>query len=457
MENREVSFQKLLDLLKSEIANISYNVWFSNFELYDITEDTLYFKTDSYRKNYIKQHYIDQINENVVKSFEFPYNVEIISDEDIQEIEASKNQLKKNNIVNKEENIDNNINRVGTNLNPNLTFDNYVVGKTNLEAQLNGLQVAENPGTLYNPLFIYGKSGLGKTHLMHAIGNFIVENSNKKVLYISCEDFTEDFLQICRTTGNESNEIYNKFKDKYRNVDVLIIDDIQRLAKKTATQDEFFNTFESLYKTSKQIIIASDTSPNDLKEFEDRLKTRFVWGLTVTINPPDLELKKKILKNKMAGHEVGKQIPDNVLDYIANNSPNDVRHLEGAINRLYSCIAMFSPPKIDLDFAKESLKDFLGNDIYTYNSIGKIQKAVADYYELTVETLKSKKRKAEITNPRQVAMYLCKLKTEECLEKIGLEFNRDHATVIHGCNKVENELKTNPQLKKDIQAILEKI
>ena len=456
MGNREVSFQKLLDLLKSEIANISYNVWFSNFELYDITEDTLYFKTDSYRKNYIKQHYIDQINENVVKSFDFPYNVEIISDEDIQEIEKNKNKSKKN-TVEIEENININSNRVGSNLNPNLTFDNYVVGKTNLEAQLNGLQVAENPGTLYNPLFIYGKSGLGKTHLMHAIGNFIVENTNKKVLYISCEEFTDDFLQICRTNGNESNEIYNKFKDKYRNVDVLIIDDIQRLAKKTATQDEFFNTFESLYTTSKQIIIASDTSPNDLREFEDRLKTRFVWGLTVTINPPDLELKKKILKNKMTGHEVGKQIPDNVLDYIANNSPNDVRHLEGAINRLYSCIAMFSPLKIDLDFAKESLKDFLGNDIYTYNSIGKIQKAVADYYELTVETLKSKKRKAEISNPRQVAMYLCKLKTEEGLEKIGLEFNRDHATVIHGCNKVENELKTKPQLKKDIQAILEKI
>ncbi len=457
MENREVSFQKLLDFLKSEIANISYNVWCSNFELYDITEDTLYFKTDSYRKNYIKQHYIDQINENVVKSFDFPYNVEIISDEDIQEIEEIKNKAKNTTNTEKEEDINKNLNRVGTNLNPNLTFDNYVVGKTNLEAQLNGLQVAENPGTLYNPLFIYGKSGLGKTHLMHAIGNFIVENSNKKVLYISCEEFTDDFLQICRTTGNESNEIYNKFKDKYRNVDVLIIDDIQRLAKKTATQDEFFNTFESLYTTSKQIIIASDTSPNDLKEFEDRLKTRFVWGLTVTINPPDLELKKKILKNKMAGHEVGKQIPDNVLDYIANNSPNDVRHLEGAINRLYLCIAMWTPEKIDVEFAKESLKDFLGNDIYTYNSIGKIQKAVADYYQLTVETLKSKKRKAEINNARQVAIYLCKIKTEETLDKIGLEFNRDHATVIHSYDKVNKELKTNPQLKKDIENIKEKI
>ncbi len=457
MENREVSFQKLLDLLKSEIANISYSVWFSNFELYDITDDTLFFKTDSYRKKYIKDHYIDLINDNIVKAFEFPYNIEIISDEDIQEIEKLKTKSKNKANEEKEEDIDTNINRVGTNLNPELTFDNYVVGKTNLEAQLSGLQVAENPGTLYNPLFIYGKSGLGKTHLMHAIGNFIVENTNKKVLYISCDKFIDDFLKICRTQGDEANEIYNNFKDTYRNVDVLIIDDIQRLAKKTATQDEFFNTFESLYTTSKQIIIASDTSPNDLKEFEDRLKTRFVWGLTVTINPPDVELKKKILKNKMAGHEVGKQIPDSVLEYIANNSANDVRHLEGAINRLYLCIAMWTPEKIDVEFAKESLKDFLGNDIYTYNSIGKIQKAVADYYQLTVETLKSKKRKAEINNARQVAIYLCKIKTEETLDKIGLEFNRDHATVIHSYDKVNKKLKTNPQLKKDIENIKEKI
>ena len=460
MENMEVSFQKLKDLIQSELTNISYNTWFSSLELYNYTDDTLLFKTENtYIKDYLKKVYIDQIYDFVIRAFEFPYNIEILTEDDIKELELNKEttnkQIEKS--VDKHKDIDTNINRVGTNLRPNLTFDNYVVGKTNLEAQLNGLQVAEHPGTLYNPLFIYGKSGLGKTHLMHAIGNFIVENSNKKVLYISCEEFTDDFLQIYRTTGNESNEIYNKFKDKYRNVDVLIIDDIQRLAKKTATQDEFFNTFESLYATSKQIIIASDTSPNDLKEFEDRLKTRFVWGLTVTINPPDQELKKKILKNKMAGHEIGKKIPENILDYIADNSPNDVRHLEGAINRLYACISMFSPQKIDLDFAKEALKDFLGNDIYAYNSIGKIQKAVADYYGITVETLKSKKRKAEINNPRQIAMYLCKIKTEETWEKIGLEFNKDHSTVIYGCNKVENELKTNPQLKKEVQEILEKI
>jgi chromosomal replication initiator protein len=245
--------------------------------------------------------------------------------------------------------------------------------------------------------------------------------------------------------------------EKYQNVDVLIIDDIQRLRKKEATQDEFKETFDKLHKMDKQIIIASDTSPNDLKEFEDRLKTRFAWGVIITIDPPDQDLKIKILENKIAGHEAAKKIKKEVLNYIAENSPNNVRHLEGAINRLYACMSMFNPEIVDLEFAKESLKDTLGNDIYSYNSIGKIQKAVADYYGITVETLKSKKRKAEINNPRQIAMYLCKIKTEETWEKIGLEFNKDHSTVIHGCNKVENELKTNPQLKKEIKEITDKI
>ena len=456
MQKMDEKFQNFKEILKNTVTSISYTSWFQNLELYEITDDTIILKSDSeFKRNYIKNQYMDLINESIITAYNFPYEVEIYVEDELKQLKHVKETKKE--IVEEHEDINTNINRVGTNLKENLTFDNYVVGKTNQEAQLMGLQVAENPGTLYNPLFIYGKSGLGKTHLMNAIGNYIVENTNKKVLYITCEQFTDDFQQICRTNGPENNEIYNKFKEKYRNIDVLIIDDIQRLAKKTATQDEFFNTFESLHKSDKQIIIASDTSPNDLKEFEDRLKTRFVWGLTVTINPPDIELKKKILKNKIAGQEAGKKITEQVLDYIADNSPNDVRHLEGAINRLYACISMFSPEKVDLDFAKESLKDYLGNDIYSYNTIGKIQKAVADYYGITVETLKSKKRKAEINNPRQIAMYLCKIKTEETWEKIGLEFNKDHSTVIYGCNKVENELRTNPQLKKEINEILEKI
>lgn len=456
MHEMDEKFQNFKDILKKSLTNISYTTWFSKLELYDITDNTLIIKSDSeFILNYIKNQYMELINESIIQAYNFPYEVELCIEEELQEIKNKKQKK----TIEKEEVIDTNVNRVGTNLNPKLTFDNYIVGKTNQQAQLIGLQVAECPGNLYNPLFIYGKSGLGKTHLMNAIGNYIVENSDKKVLYITSEEFIEDFLQYYRSDSHDDskNKILENFREKYQNVDVLIIDDIQRLRKKEATQDEFKETFDKLHKMDKQIIIASDTSPNDLKEFEDRLKTRFAWGVIITIDPPDQDLKIKILENKIAGHEAAKKIKKEVLNYIAENSPNNVRHLEGAINRLYACMSMFNPEIVDLEFAKESLKDTLGNDIYSYNSIGKIQKAVADYYGITVETLKSKKRKAEINNPRQIAMYLCKIKTEETWEKIGLEFNKDHSTVIHGCNKVENELKTNPQLKKEIKEITDKI
>lgn len=454
MQNNAEKFENFKELLKSSLSIVSYNAWFDQLELYDLTEDTLILKTDlKDRRDYLLKFYIDLINESVIRAFDFPYNVEIYIEEELKNLKTKAKQE----VVEKEEEINKQANRVGTNLRPNLTFENYVVGKSNQQAQLMGLQVAENPGKLYNPLFIYGKSGLGKTHLMNAIGNYIVENSNLKVLYITCEEFTDDFQPIARNKSSIDTDIYEKFKEKYRDVDVLIIDDIQRLAKKPATQDEFFNTFESLNTSNKQIILASDTSPSNLKDFEDRLKTRFIMGLTVTIDPPDIDLKVKILKNKIARQETGKRIKPEVLNYIAENSPNNIRILEGAINRLYAWISMFNNEVVDLEVAKEALKETLGDDIYSYNSIGKIQKAVADYFGITVETLKSKKRKAEINYPRQIAMYLCKIKTEETWQKIGLEFNKDHSTVIYQCNKIEKDLKTNAQLKKEIQEIIDKI
>lgn len=449
------SWTQFMEIIESKIQSVSFKAWFSNLELVEKTDDTLVMKIDQqFKKDYILKNptYIDLIDEAIITTYGIPLNFEIYTEEQLQ------NRVPKQTVVKeKEETVsDIDIKRVGTNLNPNLTFDNYIVGKTNEQAQLMGLCVAEQPGKIYNPLFIYGKSGLGKTHLMNAIGNYIVENTNKKVLYITCEEFTEDFQQIFRNP-DDNTEIFNKFREKYRNVDVLIIDDIQRLARKEKTQDEFFNTFESLHKSNKQIIIASDTSPNDLQAFEDRLKTRFVWGLTITIDPPDLDLKKRILKNKIIGNELASRIKEEALDYIANNSPNDVRHLEGAINRIYACMSMFNPPEVDVEFVKEYLKEFLGSSIYTTNSIGRIQKAVADHYGITVEVLKSKKRKAEINHPRQVAMYLCHMKTEETWERIGLEFNKDHSTVIHGCKKIEDDLKTDTKLQQDIKEITDKI
>lgn len=227
-----------------------------------------------------------------------------------------------------------------------------------------------------------------------------------------------------------------------------MIDDIQFLGGAEKTQHEFFHTFNSLYDSNKQIIISSDRSPDDLKLLEDRLRTRFRWGLTVDIYPPNFELRCKILKDKMAGHEVANLVKDEVIEYIATNCENDVRHLEGAITRLYAYAAIMCPNDINLDFAMDALKDYIGKSIYITNNITKIQKAVADYYKITIEDLKSKKRHANISYPRQIAMYLCRMTTEETIVKIGLEFgNRDHSTVLHSCEKISQELKNNDQLK----------
>ena len=252
----------------------------------------------------------------------------------------------------------------------------------------------------------------------------------------------------------KDSDYIQKFKDKYRNIDVLMIDDIQFLGDAEKTKQEFFHTFNSLYDMNKQIIISSDRSPDDLKMLEERLQTRFSWGLTVNISPPDIELKKRLVKNKMAFHDVAKLVDDDVIEYIASNSENDVRHIEGAVTRLYAYAAMMVPKHIDLDFAVDALKDYLKNSIYLDSNIAKIQKAVANYFEITVEDLKSKKRNAKVNYPRQIAIYLCRTYTEESLIKIGLEFgNRDHSTIIHACDKISNDIKNNQELKNQIKDI----
>ena len=286
---------------------------------------------------------------------------------------------------------------------------------------------------------------------MHAIGNYIKNTMHKKVLYVTSEQFITDFTTI---NMRKNADFIKQFKDKYRSIDVLMIDDIQFLGNAEKTQQEFFHTFNSLYDMNKQIIISSDRSPDDLKLLEERLRTRFSWGLTVNIYPPDIELKKRIIKNKMAGHDVAKLVQDEVIEYIASNSENDVRHIEGAVTRLYAYAAIMVPQKIDLEFANEALKDYLKNSVYLDSNIAKIQKAVADYYKLTIEDLKSKKRSANINYPRQIAIYLCRTYTDESFPKIGLEFgNRDHSTIIHACDKIKEDLQNNNQLKEIIKEI----
>lgn len=441
-----------LEYLKSKTDNISFSIWFKDAELVKVQDRILVIRVPTiYIKDHINQFYTELLEEMIEKCSDVPYEYEVVIQEDLEKEEVKSEPV----II--ESGIDlPKFKEDNSNLNSSYTFDNFVVGDTNRFAATVGLSVAEQPGKVYNPLFIYGKSGLGKTHLMHAIGNYIKKNTQKSVLYVTSDTFISDFTNLYKK-DEEKYELEQRFKDKYRNVDVLIIDDIQFLGGATKTQDEFFNTFNFLHQGQKQIIISSDRSPDDLKVLEDRLKTRFNWGITVNIMPPDYELRLKIIKNKIAGKEASALIKQEVLEFIANNCESDVRHLEGTINRLFAVTAMYSPKEINLEFAQENLKDYIGNSLYITNNIAKIQKAVAEYYDLTVENLKSKKRTANINKARQIAMYLCKMTTEETIERIGLEFNRDHATVIHACDKIDEEYKKNDELKEQVKEIKMKI
>lgn len=440
-----VNWDDILEVIHSKLNPLSYDTWFKETKLICIKNNTMQIEVPmEFHKKILNQTYYDLIEEIVSTVTGTSYDIEFLSAEEIKPLEVLE-------LDEVEEPENKNLN---SNLKPEYTFENFVIGDSNRFAQLAALAVAEQPGKIYNPLFIYGKSGLGKTHLMHAIGNYIVQKSNKKVLYVTSEEFISDFIGINKKDEN-NYDIVSQFKEKYRNIDILMIDDIQFLGGAAKTQQEFFHTFTNLYDSNKQIIISSDRSPDDLKLLEERLLTRFRWGLTANIEPPDFELRCKILKDKMTGHEVAKMVPNEVIEYIATNCENDVRHLEGAITRLYAYAAMMGPKEINLEFAVDALKDYIGKSIYITNDIQKIQKAVADYYHITIEDLKSKKRTSNINYPRQIAMYLCRMTTSETIIKIGLEFgNRDHSTVLHSYDKINNEIQNDEN---NIRQVIEDI
>lgn len=442
------SWDDFLNIIKSKLSSVSYDTWFKDTKLAKITNDEVFIEVPmSFHKDFLSKTYYELIDNIIFQLTNKNYNINFVIEDELNDktnmVSLEKEDIKKKNFQ--------------SNLNPKYTFDNYVIGDSNRFAQTAAVAVAEQPGKVYNPLFIHGKSGLGKTHLMHAIGNYIVENSDKNVLYVTSDKFISDFIGINKK-DTDNYDVIDHFKEKYRNIDVLIIDDIQFLGGAEKTQQEFFHTFNTLYDSNKQIIISSDRSPDDLKLLEDRLRTRFRWGLTANIFPPDFDLRCKILKDKMSGHEVAKLVKNEVIEYIANNCESDVRHLEGAITRLYAYAAMYSPTEINLEFATEALRDYLSKSLYSTNNIVKIQKAVADYFNITVENLKSKKRTANINNARQIAIYICRMTTEETTTRIGLEFgNRDHSTVLHAIEKVSKDIKNDDELKNQISEIKEKI
>ena len=448
MQTSEI-WSNLLEKIKNEINSLSFKTWFEETELLSIEKGIATIIVPlPIHKSHINNNYKEIINNIFEELTGHAYELELLLREEIKIVEPEiKEDKPTNNII-----IENNF--ISSNLNSKYTFDTFIIGDSNRFAHAAALAVAENPGSMYNPLFIYGNSGLGKTHLMHAIGNYIAKTSNKKVLYVTSEQFVADFIGINKKDEHGTNFSYvDFFKQKYRNIDVLIIDDIQYLGGATETQKEFFHTFNTLYGDNKQIIISSDRSPDDLKILEDRLRTRFCWGLPVDIYPPDFELRVAILKKRIQGEAINKEIPDNVIEYMASNLGSDIRHLEGAVTRLVAYSTIMGS-EIDLNLAIDALKDYINKGIGEKNNVVKIQKIVAEHFQISIDDLKSKKRSSNISFPRQIAMYLCRKLTDESFPKIGIEFGgKDHSTVIHSCKKIEKEIKNNAHLAKTIEKI----
>ncbi len=438
-----------LDKIKKNVTSLAFDTWFKDTKLLEIKDGkAIILVPMPIHKKHLSENYSEVIDETFNELTGTNFDTDFVLD---SEIKNQNNKVEEQGVPFKS--------HIEANLNNKYSFDNFIVGESNRFAHAAALAVAENPGKVYNPLFIYGKSGLGKTHLMHAIGNYIIQNSNKNVLYVTSEQFINDFLELIKKDENGTNfNAVDNFKKKYRNIDVLIIDDIQFLGGTTKSQQEFFHTFNNLYNENKQIIISSDRSPDDLKVLEERLRTRFNWGLTVNIYPPDFNLRVEILKKKISGQDLVKEIPDDVIEYIANNCESDVRQLEGAITRLYAYSAMMSGSLINLELAIEALKDYLNKNISGKNNIQRIQRIVANYYGISFDDLKSARRHASITLPRQVAMYLSRILTDESYPRIGIEFGgRDHSTVIHAYDKIDKELKKNIELKKVIEGLKKEI
>ena len=457
----ESLWNNFLSTIKESISSLSYETWFRDTKLVSLRNNAATIVVPMpVHKKHLLENYKDIIEEKFTQITGSSFNFSFLLEEEWAVQKEKINEETTASIPKKE------ISTVGVpvqsfedaNLNKDYTFNNFIVGSSNRFAFTASMAVAEKPGKAYNPLFLYGKSGLGKTHLMHSIGNYILENTNLRVLYISSDKFVNDFINAVRYNEKENFEKIDSFKSKYRNIDVLMIDDIQFLGNATKGQEEFFHTFNELYNENKQIIIASDRSVDDLKMLENRLLTRFNWGLTANITPPDFELRMNILERKIAHQESAKDVPKEVIEYIANNFASDVRQLEGAITRVFAYALMMNKGNIDLDIAVDALKDQLTDRSVYKNDVHRIQTVVCDYFKITLEDIKGKKRSQNINYPRQVAIYLCRTLANESFPKIGTYFGgRDHSTIMSSYHKIQNDLKTNEQLKIVIQEIKQKL
>lgn len=443
--------------VEHELLNVSFNTWIKPLKVYDVIDDTAYILVNKDSSvEYIDKKYRLPLMVCIAEITGKEYEIQFVSEDDdklneIHNASIDNGQNKKTKSL---------AEKAG--LNPKYTFDTFVVGGNNNFAHAASLAVAESPGEVYNPLFLYGGVGLGKTHLMHSIAHFILDkNPKKKVLYVTSETFTNELIDALRngkTAGNESAML--NFRDKYRNIDVLLIDDIQFIIGKESTQEEFFHTFNHLHTLGKQIIISSDKPPKDIETLESRLRTRFEWGLIADISSPDYETRMAILQKKIELDHLEKyNIKNDVLDYIAANVKSNIRELEGSLNKLIALYKLNNNNNpIDIALAAEALKDIISSDNRREVTPELILDIVADHFGITVADLKSKKRDSEIAVPRQICMYLMRTMTDTALKGIGAVLGgKDHSTVKYGVEKIAKDIESDEMMANTINIIKKKI
>lgn len=443
--------------VEHELSNVSFTTWIQPLKVYDVVDNTVYIMVNMNASvEYIEKKYLLPFKVCIAEITGTEFEVVFISEDDeklseIQNMAIEAGQKRRTKSV---------AEKAG--LNPKYTFDTFVVGGNNNFAHAASLAVAESPGDVYNPLFLYGGVGLGKTHLMHSIAHFILEkNPKKKVLYVTSEAFTNELIEALKkgkTSGNESE--ISKFRNKYRNNDVLLIDDIQFIIGKESTQEEFFHTFNHLHTSGKQIIISSDKPPRDIETLEARLRTRFEWGLIADISAPNYETRMAILQKKIELDNLEKyNIPLDVLDYIASNIKSNIRELEGSLNKLIALYKLnhYENP-IDITLAAEALKDIISSENTRKVTPELILDIVAEHYNITVADLKSNKRNADIAYPRQIAMYLIRTMTNSSLKAVGIVLGgKDHSTVKYGIEKINDEAETSESLSNTLNILKKKI
>ena len=447
----EKNWNQILNKMKQEYcsSNIAYNTWVAPLTVYEVKDNTVYILVKLKASlEHIEEKYLLPFKVCIAEITGVEYEVAFVT-ENTAVIQEKKDIAVKNTRVNAI--------YEKANLNPKYTFDTFVVGSNNRFAHAASVAVAESPGESYNPLFLY--VGLGKTHLMHSVAHYILKHDpSKKVLYVTSETFTNELIEALKVGKNGNEMAMTSFREKYRNNDVLLIDDIQFIIGKESTQEEFFHTFNNLHLAGKQIIISSDKPPKDMETLEARLRTRFEWGMIADISSPDYETRMAILRKKEELDGLEKyHIPDEVMQYIANNIKSNIRELEGSLNKLIALSNLENKP-IDIPLAAEALKDMISPDDNRAVSPELIIEVVSEHFNVPVAELKGKKRNAEIVLPRQIVMYLCRNMTDTPLKSIGaLLGGKDHASISHGVKKIEQDMKTDEALNNTINIIRKKI